>query len=84
MGLREDEESGEFGGVSGERKLSCEPMAESSSQIRPRGPGSGRKAGWGNFHSQRPGYIGFTFKVVVEPVCWEAEEQNRLGGGSVK
>lgn len=35
------------------------------------------KEGLGDFHSQRPDYIAFTFKVVVGTVCWEAEEQLR-------
>lgn len=57
------------------KKLSCGSMAESWPQSRDMA-GSGRKAGCGSLHGQRPGYISFTFKVLVEQVCWEAEERN--------
>lgn len=36
---------------------------------------SGRKAGWGNFHDQEAGYIAFTLKLIMEHICWEAEEE---------
>lgn len=74
LGLREDEESGQLGGISGDRKLNCEPLAESRPQSRASWVPRGRKAGWEDFHGQRPSYTAFTFKVVVEQVCCKAEE----------
>lgn len=74
LGLREDEESGQLGGISGDRKLNCEPLAESRPQSRASWVPRGRKVGWEDFHGQRPSYTAFTFKVVVEQVCCKAEE----------
>lgn len=41
-------------------------MAESRPQGRTTWAQGRREAGLGNFHDQRPGYIAFPFKVVVE------------------
>lgn len=70
--LREDEESGEFGGVVEKGNGAVDPWLSPGATWAE----SGRKAGWGNFHGQRPGHIAFTFTVVVEQVCWEAKGHN--------